>query len=64
MNKNREAESVSIIQDDQLSQVTGGVGVEKGNSNRVYSGETPFYSVGDVVHIVYNRGFLKTAATI
>ena len=29
MNKNREAESVSIIQDDQLSQVMGGVGFEK-----------------------------------
>ena len=62
MYKNRKNKSENIIQDDQLSQVTGGVGFEKGNSNRVYSGETPFYSVGDVLHIVYNRGFFKTAA--
>ena len=57
MYKNRKNKSENIIQDDQLSQVTGSVGFEKGNSNRVYSGETPFYSVGDVLHIVYNRGF-------
>ena len=62
MYKNRKNKSENIIQDDQLSQVTGGVGFEKGNSNRVYSGETPFYSVGDVLHIVYNRGLFKTAA--
>ncbi|MBQ1173500.1 MAG: hypothetical protein IIX48_13045 [Lachnospiraceae bacterium] len=62
MYKNRKNKSENIIQDDQLSQVTGGVGFEKGNSNRVYSGETRFYSVGDVLHIVYNRGSFKTAA--
>lgn len=50
------------LADDQLAQVSGGGEFEKGDSNRYFSGDTPLYRIGDVTHIIYNRGFFKTSA--
>lgn len=52
----------SNLTDDQLAEVTGGGSFEKGDSNRCFSGDTPLYSRGDILSIVYNRGFFKSAA--
>lgn len=50
------------LADDQLAQVAAGGEFEKGDSNRVFSGDTPLYKIGDITHIIYNRGFFKTSA--
>lgn len=42
MNKNREAESANIIQDDQLSQVTGASGLKKEIRTEFTAEKRPF----------------------